>query len=131
MAGLSGAGESFLRDRLSCGSACAARRDATETAAVFQRPDGKPFTLYRQQEEAIHKALAGESFVVTSGTGSGKEPLLLPAYCRQPDPPAEHGRPGGRAGGLPHECAGELSKGRRFASPAESHIHAASVWQGL
>ena len=104
---------------------------ATETAAIFQRPDGKPFTLYRQQEEAIHKALAGESFVVTSGTGSGKEPLLLPAYCRQPDPPAEHGRPGGRAGGLPHECAGELSKGRRFASPAESHIHAASVWQGL
>jgi ATP-dependent helicase YprA (DUF1998 family) len=43
-----------------------------ETAAVFQRPDGKPFTLYRHQEEAIPKALSGESFVVTSGTGSGK-----------------------------------------------------------
>jgi ATP-dependent helicase YprA (DUF1998 family) len=42
-----------------------------ETAAIFQR-DGKPFTLYRHQEEAIRKALAGESFVVTSGTGSGK-----------------------------------------------------------
>ena len=48
-----------------------------ETAAIFrkpdgQRPDGKPFTLFRHQEEAILKALAGESFVVTSGTGSGK-----------------------------------------------------------
>jgi len=32
---------------------------AAETAAILQRPDGKPFTLYRHQEEAIHKALAG------------------------------------------------------------------------
>ncbi len=45
---------------------------AQETARIFCRPDGTPFRLYRHQEEAIRKALAGESFVVTSGTGSGK-----------------------------------------------------------
>ena len=60
-----------------------------ETAAVFQRPDGKPFTLYRHQEEAIHKALAGESFVVTSGTGSGKSLCyflpIVESLIRQPN----------------------------------------------
>jgi len=43
-----------------------------ETAEIFRSADGKPFRLYRHQEEAIRKALSGESFVVTSGTGSGK-----------------------------------------------------------
>jgi ATP-dependent helicase YprA (DUF1998 family) len=43
-----------------------------ESSAIFQRPDGKPFTLYRHQEEAIRKVLGGERFVVTNGTGSGK-----------------------------------------------------------
>ncbi|MGA4643463.1 DEAD/DEAH box helicase [Limisphaera sp. 4302-co] len=43
-----------------------------ETAAVFRLRDGRPFHLYRHQEEAIRKALARRSFVVTSGTGSGK-----------------------------------------------------------
>lgn len=42
------------------------------TASIFRQPDGRPFRLYRHQEEAIRKALARESFVVTSGTGSGK-----------------------------------------------------------
>jgi Lhr-like helicase len=43
-----------------------------KTAQIFRTPEGKPFRLYRHQEEAIRKALARESFVVTSGTGSGK-----------------------------------------------------------
>jgi len=43
-----------------------------ETAEIFRSADGKPFRLYRHQEEAIRRALSGESFVVTSGTGSGK-----------------------------------------------------------
>jgi hypothetical protein len=43
-----------------------------ETAEIFRSADGKPFRLYRHQEEAIRRALPGESFVVTSGTGSGK-----------------------------------------------------------
>ena len=42
-----------------------------ETAAIF-RFDGKPLTLYRHQEQSITKAQRGESFVVTTGTGSGK-----------------------------------------------------------
>ncbi len=50
----------------------AAGRIAQETADIFRLEDGRPFRLYRHQEEAIAKALAGESFVVTSGTGSGK-----------------------------------------------------------
>ena len=41
------------------------------TAAVF-RADGMPITLHRHQAQATAKALAGQSFVVTTGTGSGK-----------------------------------------------------------
>lgn len=43
-----------------------------ETARIFRTSEGKPYRLYRHQEEAIRKAFAKESFVVTSGTGSGK-----------------------------------------------------------
>ena len=43
----------------------------SKTASIFQR-DGQPIRLFKHQEEAIRKAAAGESFVVTSGTGSGK-----------------------------------------------------------
>lgn len=61
----------------------------TDTAAIFQGPDGKPITLYRHQEEAVRKALAGESFVVTSGTGSGKSLCyflpIVDSLIRQPD----------------------------------------------
>jgi superfamily II DNA/RNA helicase len=42
-----------------------------KTADIFQR-DGNPIQLFKHQEEAIRKAAAGENFVVTSGTGSGK-----------------------------------------------------------
>ena len=40
-------------------------------ADVF-RADGRPLALYKHQEQAVALAAAGESFVVTSGTGSGK-----------------------------------------------------------
>jgi Lhr-like helicase len=43
-----------------------------ETARVFRTPEGEPFHLYRHQLEALEKARRGESYVVTSGTGSGK-----------------------------------------------------------
>jgi len=43
-----------------------------ETARIFRTPDGHPYVLYQHQVEAIEKAAQGESFVVTSGTGSGK-----------------------------------------------------------
>ncbi len=42
-----------------------------DTAAVF-RVDGQPITLYRHQAQAVAKATAKQSFVVTTGTGSGK-----------------------------------------------------------
>ncbi len=45
---------------------------ARETAAIFRAPDGRPFRLYRHQQQAIERAAQGRSFVVTSGTGSGK-----------------------------------------------------------
>jgi RAD3-like DEAD/DEAH box helicase len=41
------------------------------TAHVFAI-DGKPLSLYRHQAQAVAKATAGHSFVVTTGTGSGK-----------------------------------------------------------
>lgn len=44
----------------------------TETANIFHTIEDKPFLLYQHQEEAIRKARKGESFIVTSGTGSGK-----------------------------------------------------------
>jgi len=43
-----------------------------ETANIFRTADGAPYHLYRHQVEAIEKARTGNSYVVTSGTGSGK-----------------------------------------------------------
>ena len=43
-----------------------------QTAEVFRGEDGDPFRLYRHQEQAFELARAGRSYVVTSGTGSGK-----------------------------------------------------------
>ena len=40
-------------------------------ADIF-RADGQPLVLYKHQEQAVALATEGESFVVTTGTGSGK-----------------------------------------------------------
>jgi superfamily II DNA/RNA helicase len=42
------------------------------TSASSERPDGETLALYKHQEQAIGIAAAGESYVVTTGTGSGK-----------------------------------------------------------
>ncbi len=42
-----------------------------DTGKVFQ-VNGQPITLYRHQSQSIAKAAARQSFVVTTGTGSGK-----------------------------------------------------------
>jgi ATP-dependent helicase YprA (DUF1998 family) len=42
------------------------------TARIFRKADGAPFRLYRHQVEAIQRAREGRSYVLTSGTGSGK-----------------------------------------------------------
>ncbi|RME60138.1 DEAD/DEAH box helicase, partial [Candidatus Parcubacteria bacterium] len=43
-----------------------------ETARIFRENDGKPYHLYQHQIDALEKARQGRSYVVTSGTGSGK-----------------------------------------------------------
>ena len=43
-----------------------------ETARIFRSKNDEPLRLYQHQAEAIEQAARGESFVVTSGTGSGK-----------------------------------------------------------
>ena len=43
-----------------------------ETGRIFRNRRGQSFRLYQHQVEAMEKARRGESFVVTSGTGSGK-----------------------------------------------------------
>ena len=43
-----------------------------QAADIFRTEDGQPFRLYRHQEQAFDLARAARSYVVTSGTGSGK-----------------------------------------------------------
>ncbi len=43
-----------------------------EAARAFCTPQGEPYRLYQHQAQSLEKALRGKSYVVTSGTGSGK-----------------------------------------------------------
>ncbi|HWP42222.1 MAG TPA: DEAD/DEAH box helicase, partial [Blastocatellia bacterium] len=73
------------------GELAAQGRIARETARFF----GEDLRLYRHQREALDLAQAGHSYVVTTGTGSGKSlTYLVPAYDAivRDDP--------GRAGGV-------------------------------
>lgn len=60
-----------------------------ETARIFRTSEGTPIHLYRHQAEALTLAQRGKSYVVTSGTGSGKTLCyFLPSIdslLRQPD----------------------------------------------
>jgi len=59
-----------------------------ETARIFRTPGGAPFHLYQHQVEALAKARDQQSYVVTSGTGSGKSLTyflpIIDALVRQP-----------------------------------------------
>jgi ATP-dependent helicase YprA (DUF1998 family) len=83
------------------------------TARIFRTPEGHPFHLYKHQIEALDKARHGTSYVVTSGTGSGKSwTYFLPivdSLVRQP-----------MTGELAAPGAGEAARGLR-----------ASYWTGL
>ncbi len=56
---------------------------------VFRR-DGVPYVLHCHQEQALRLAQAGRSYVVTTGTGSGKSMTyflpIVDALCRRPAP---------------------------------------------
>ena len=49
-----------------------ASRDLDEATGRIFRFERTPLRLYRHQAQAIAKARAGQSYVVTTGTGSGK-----------------------------------------------------------
>lgn len=61
-----------------------------QTAAVFRTGKNEPFTLYQHQYEAICLAAGNKSYVVTSGTGSGKSlTYFIPIFdsiLRDPSP---------------------------------------------
>lgn len=51
------------------------------SAEIFRTNNVQSMHLYRHQQVAVEKALGGESFVVTSGTGSGKSlTYFLPIF---------------------------------------------------
>ncbi|GIV88246.1 MAG: DEAD/DEAH box helicase [Chloroflexus sp.] len=61
-----------------------------DTAHFFRTDTNAPFRLYRHQREALAHAVRGESFVVTSGTGSGKSVCyflpIIDYLLRNPEP---------------------------------------------
>ncbi|MCB1093669.1 MAG: DEAD/DEAH box helicase, partial [Verrucomicrobiae bacterium] len=61
-----------------------------ETAEIFRDDRGEPFFLYQHQVAALERAHKGESYVVTSGTGSGKSLTyflpMMDALLRQSAP---------------------------------------------
>ncbi|HMY58570.1 MAG TPA: DEAD/DEAH box helicase, partial [Pseudomonadota bacterium] len=46
--------------------------DIFRTGPSAESPRGEPLTLFKHQEQALSLAADGESYVVTTGTGSGK-----------------------------------------------------------
>ncbi len=64
-----------------------------ETASIFRTSEGQPFRLYQHQREALEIALQNKSYVVTSGTGSGKSlTYFLPIIDELVRQPGEKGR---------------------------------------
>lgn len=59
-----------------------------ETARIFRTHTGQPFHLYQHQLEALDQARLAKSYVVTSGTGSGKSLTyflpIIDALLKQP-----------------------------------------------
>ncbi len=59
------------------------------TAQIFRTSEGQPFHLYQHQVEALEIAVRRQSYVVTSGTGSGKSLTyfvpIVDSLLRQPN----------------------------------------------
>ena len=82
-----------IADLVSAGTLDPACEKIFRTEPTKSSPKGEPLSLYRHQEESIALAVHGKSFVVTTGTGSGKSLVLL-------HPDRERGSP--RKGHRPH-----------------------------
>src|SRR6201996_9515158 len=106
-----------------------------ECARIFQAKkteggqvcDGRPLSLYRHQREAIDLARTGASYVLTTGTGSGKSlAYIVPIVDRLlRDQQANGGRrPGVKAivvypmNALANSQVHELEKFLRYGYPA-------------
>ena len=72
-----------------------------ETARFF----GEELRLFQHQREAIDIALRGESYVVTTGTGSGKSLTYLVPCLRRDHPQPARQTLGSHAADLPDERA--------------------------
>jgi ATP-dependent helicase YprA (DUF1998 family) len=76
------------------------------------RADGQPLSLYKHQEQAIALAAEGESFVVTTGTGSGKSLcFFLPIVSHVLAVRKQRGAAHARHRRLPDERARQLADG--------------------
>ena len=76
------------------------------------RQDGRPLALYKHQEQAVALASAGESFVVTTGTGSGKSLcFFLPIVSHVLAVRKQRGAAHARHRRLPDERARQLADG--------------------
>ena len=83
-----------------------------------------PLTLHLHQREAIEVAARRESYVLTTGTGSGKSlAYIVPIVDRVLRAGTGRGRPGDRR--LPDERPGELPDGGAAASSSSSGTAAA------
>src|SRR3954470_8656268 len=104
-----------------------------ETARIFCRKDSRsdpgrdPIVLHRHQREAIEAARTGKSYVLTTGTGSGKSLAyivpIVDAVLRDRDARGGERRPGVKAivvypmNALANSQVGELEKFLRFGYP--------------
>ena len=80
------------------------RIDKTEA-----NPIGHPLRLHTHQTEAIRKAREGKSYVLTSGTGSGKSlSYIVPDRGPRAEAGSGQGHPGHRR--VPDECPGKQSE---------------------
>jgi hypothetical protein len=97
------------------------------TGNVF-RVGGQPITLYRHQAQSIAKAAARQSFVVTTGTGSGKSfcffvPIIDAAIRARVAGEAPRTRAGSPWRGYRHVDTARTSRGRLQILAAETSRH--------